>query len=278
MILFSFFLNQFSIFDINYQKNFINKINLDLNCNFLIKNSKKLQSICKCYLLVDCNLNIEYPNIYLNLSQRLSKKEVKVFSIGFRSNLKLFKYLGFSLDILINILEGKHEICRELKTNKNFILIFGKNFFLKNSHFLIFNFIKYNYKKLIDIVYPFNPTLINFFEIFGNINQFSKNYKILYLYNTKNFLTNLSYNKNKLFIIYHGSHKTSDSLKADLILPLNIFYEKKNKFINIFGYFKKSNKIVDYFLYLDDYILINELKLFEYLIPKKKYLKNFFII
>jgi len=270
--------NQYALSNITCYKNVFNSLNYDLNSNFLtgkLCTTGIINNIV--YILIDCNLYEENSSLFIKLNKKIKNKEVDVFSIG--SKCKFFKNLGSSLSILINILEGKHEICKKLKFNRKFFLIFGKNYFLNKNNSIIISFIKNNYKSFIEILILYNLNLINFFEVFGNIkNSLLKNYKILYLYNTKNYIKYLNKitDSSKLFIIYHGTHITNDSIRSDLIIPSNEFYEKKNKYIDLYGNIKKSNQIINYFLFSFDNLLFDESELFRYLIPNWKKLNKFF--
>lgn len=178
---------------------------------------------------------------------RLQKGNIEIASIGPKYDYTYpVTNLGSNLNILYNIIQGKHDFCKKLKKAKNPVIIIGSNFFnengeakfiiekLKNLSFL--NYLSFN-------VVQKQSSYINFLEIFNKKNNYENNLSNLYyLFNT-NINKNLNdkiFNSNN-FIIYQGHHFTLDAQKANIIIPGLTFLEKEGIYINIEGFIQKNN-------------------------------------
>ena len=104
------------------------------------------------------------------------------------------KHLGSSLNILIDIITGKHFFCKEIKKAKNPLIIVGENIlYQKNGYYLIRKLKNLSVLKKKINFFNTKTSLINFFEINFFNKTLKKNIsKTYYLYNT-NFLLKIIY-------------------------------------------------------------------------------------
>lgn len=270
----SCFLNSKGIKDLQYCLNLNDKINGDFCSDYLING--KIDS--GLFFLVGCNLSVENSSLNRVLQDRVNRGLIDVFKLGSNSKSTYKSVdLGISFKTLIDVLEGKHSLCKKikkLKKNKKIVFFFGQEF-LKVFGNSIINFIKVYYKYIQVYRISIGNNFFNFLEITGTTFLKIENEKIIYLYNT---MYNIKNKKNK-FLIYHGHHLTADALKSDLIIPCNNFLEKRNMFINVNGEIKRNKKIINYFFNNNDKIL-NENFIFSILNNNKnnKFKKIFFYL
>jgi NADH dehydrogenase/NADH:ubiquinone oxidoreductase subunit G len=120
---------------------------------------------------------------------------------------------------------------------------FGKYIYNYNKTYLINNDNNIINNKLINEL-NFNDNTDNIlYDYLGIISEKKKiSYNLLYLINTinNNFIQE-DYN----FIIYQGTHYVLDSFKANLLLPIASFVEDSLLYINIQGYFQRTNKAIN---------------------------------
>jgi len=262
------------------------KLNNDLESNFQLNMlSKNDESLSKYNLYVLIANNPRYENYLLNLNlrQRFLKGNFKCFVLGSIINLTFpVNFLGTKLNILKNITEGNHLLCRNLKSANNSTLIFNTEMFKRTDGNNIFEMIKFlNNSNLLGRVW--NPSVSNsslyetglqminkFYHVtLKDLSQFSSFYFLnLTINNVSNFkkitetkLLNFNRKKyleiNKLFIDQTSSNKSDNSIfyKKKYILnnkntnkyfylPTKMFYENEENFINTEGLIKHTSKLI----------------------------------
>jgi hypothetical protein len=151
-----------------------------------------------------------------------------LIQIGSNVNNKVL-HIGISSIILQLLLSGRS--------------FFGNNLFIYKKINLFTNNNINIYNQLIDqyiIDINSDSLLYNYIGIISE--KKNKINNILYLLNTLDITDKLiNYN----IIIYQGTHFVSDSSKANLILPVASFVEDSLLYINIQGFFQKTNKALN---------------------------------
>jgi NADH dehydrogenase/NADH:ubiquinone oxidoreductase subunit G len=254
------------------------KINLnnDLEFNFLLNKKSgptKINKSSLC-LIVSNNPRFEGSALNLNLRQRLLKGNFKCLIIGSSMDLTYsIEFLGqTSAKILKAIAEGVHFVCQDFKYSKNPILILNTELFKRNDS-----------KNLNQILWYLNnlnkPTWFNtlnasLFETGTqyinktttlnqvDLTQFSSIYFInLTTYSNifinKILKTNLIYLKfivpwigkvylNQNYYENFNFHSKYFTKKFDkyLYLPIKMFFETKDTFLNTEGLIKNSNELI----------------------------------
>jgi NADH-quinone oxidoreductase chain G len=242
--------NKLGIFNIFYEKYLNNnklKINSDITSNYLFNsNLKSINNFDLC-LIINSDIRKENSILNIHLINNLKNGDFDIAYIGNKVNYTYpVEHLGLSLDILFNIISGKHFFCKKLKKAKNPLIIIGENTLNnKNGYYLIEKLKNLSFLNIKNINFLNSKTsLINFFEINFLSSKLKKNNtNILYLYNT-NLQEKLKNEKNK-FIIYQGHHFTEDAQKSNLILPGLTFLEKSGTYINLEGTIQKNDKILN---------------------------------
>lgn len=241
-------LNKLGIFNINYE-NFLNnnkfKLNADITSNFLFQNNLKSINESDLCLIINSDIRQEGSILNIHLINKLKKGNFKVAYIGNKVDFTFpINNLGLTLETLIQIIQGKHIFCKNLKKAKKPIIIFGENILnSKNGYFLISKLKKLSFLNKNINFFNSKSSLINFLEInFFNSKLYSKKFKIYYLYNT-NFKNKLKSKNN--FIIYQGHHFTEDAQNSDLILPGLTFLEKNGTYLNVEGFIQKNKQILN---------------------------------
>lgn len=243
------FFNKLGISNVVYEKYLKNqniKINSDLTSNFLFNNTLKSIEDSDLCLIINSDIRQEASILNIHLINRLKKGNFKVAYIGNKVDFTYpVQHLGLTLDVLIQIITGKHSFCKKLKQAKNPIIIVGENIINQKNGFNLMMKLK-NVSFLRNKINFLNTqtTLNNFFEItFTKSKQVFNSSKIYYLFNT-NLQNTLKLKKND-FVIYQGHHFTKDAQKANLILPGLTFLEKKGTYINIEGFIQKNDQILN---------------------------------
>ena len=192
----------------------------------------KISEIDLCLLLF-CDPRKESALLNLTLRAAQKKNNMKIFSIG--PNLDLtypIITLGLNLHVLLKILEGKHNFCKEILNAKGFTIIVGSNIFrIPNATQIIQ---KLQNKFTVNLL-NFEPGFLNFNELFQSKNTIKTNGQLLFLYNTDS--SNLTLNS---FAIYFGHHFTQNAQDSNLILPCTTFLEKSSYFLTLEHKFQQT--------------------------------------
>lgn len=241
-------LTKFGILNVHYET-FLTKninINSDLTSNFLFNKTLKSIEESDLCLIINSDIRAEGSILNIHLINRLKKGNFKIAYIGNKTNFTYpIQHLGLTFKTLINIFLGKHSFCKDLKKSKKPLIFIGENILnQKNGFYFLSKF--NNLSCLKNNINFFNSkmSLINFFEItFSKFNNFSKNSKVYYLFNT-NLQNKLKIPKES-FIIYQGHHFTQDAQNSNLILPGLTFLEKKGIYINLEGIIQQNEQILN---------------------------------
>lgn len=223
-------------------------LNSDLRTNYLM--NTKLNDIdnTDLCLLVGTNPRLEAPALNLKLRKKVLKDDIKILSLGYNSNLTFDQIsVGNTAKILINLIEGKHQICRNIVNAQTPSIYIGFNALstVNSSLFQhikpIFN--KYNWNGY-NIVHQ-NSTSVSGLELncINNINEDRIHDKrLLYIYNCDEIIVNKN---NCDFIIYQGHTADNTAKNADLILPGSTLFEKNGTLINNEGIKQSINFCVN---------------------------------
>ena len=241
--------NKLGISNICYERFFNNKsiqINSDLTSNFLFTNSlKSIEDFDLC-LIIGSDIRAEGSILNIHLINRLKRGNFKIAYIGNKIDFTYpIQHLGLNLNVLKNIILGKHSFCKNLKKSKKPLIIVGENILNQKNGFSFISKLN-SLLTLRNNINFFNSqtSLINFFEInFLNIQSFFNIPKLYYLFNT-NLQNNLKLS-DKDFIIYQGHHFTKDAQKSNLIIPGLTFLEKNGLYINLEGLIQKNEQILN---------------------------------
>lgn len=249
LFLFKKNLNKLGINNIFYEKYLKKKslkIDSDLTSNFLFNTTLKSIENSDLCLIINTDIRKEGSILNIHLINRLKKGNFKIAYVGNKINYTFpIKHLGNSLNILYQIIIGKHSFCKEIKKAKNPLIIVGENIlYQKNGYFLIEKLKSFSFLKKKLHFFNTKSSFINFFEInFFDKKIQKKVVNLTYLFNT-NLQNKLKKQQNE-FIIYQGHHFTEDAQKADLILPGLSFLEKKGTYLNVEGLIQNNDQILN---------------------------------
>ena len=274
-----------------------NKNNTDFleNCNFneVLSNIDKYDTC----LLLGTNTRLESSIYNLKILNQVKKNKLKVYYIGPKVSLNYkAKHLGNSLNILMNISEGKHSFCKILKKSSKPLIIYGNNILeRKDYNELFFKNILLNLKNTLlsikilntdtsDInclnlnIKPAKNSIFNFNK--NNGLNICNNIDVLYLIGVDTLPFTIP---EHTFVIYQNSHGNKIAQKADLILPSEAIFEKESTYCNIEGRVQKSYKVINNINAKKDSNIINFLYKFlikdvykKSLLPKPFNIKNTF--
>ena len=260
------------------------KIFNNLESNFqlnLITNKIKLNLSTFC-LIISNNPRYEGHHVNLNLKKRFSNGNFECYVIGSLINLTFFTFfLGSSIKTFINVIQGKHLICKKLKLKKKPSLILNTNFFKRDDNFTYLNILQIlqqskvlstNWSGINILNYNLSENginstlkfkilqfkdLLNFSSLYflnlgaNNIFELKKliNNKLLCYYSKDNKINN----NNKLpeFLIINQTQPFFDKLNyLDIIkdnyffIPNSMIYNNENTFINAKGGFCTTTKLI----------------------------------
>ncbi len=239
----------------NYESRSDNRfINTSKRENYLFNSS--INGIEEADLIFIAGANPRYEATILNARIRKAflNNNTKIISLNDVGDLTYpYQSLDGQTQTLNNILEGNHDISKEIINSKKPIIIIGESLLrLKSSEFL-FNKIKEFLSKNNKISDEWNS--LNILSIdaatVGNIDlgiiNNEKNlisdlkehkFDIVYLAGQDN----LEFDKKDEFIIYQGSHGDKGAESADIILPGAAYTEQDGYFTNLEGKIQKAYK------------------------------------
>ncbi len=222
--------------------------------NYLFNSS--INGIEEADLIFIAGANPRYEATILNARIRKAylSNNTKIISLNDVGDLTYpYQSLDGQTQTLNNILEGNHDISKEIIDSKKPIIIIGESLLrLKSSEFL-FNktkeFLSKNNKisdewNSLNILSTDAATVGNFdLGIINNENNLISDLKehkfdILYLIGQDN----LEFDKRNEFIIYQGSHGDRGAESADIILPGAAYTEQDGYFTNLEGKIQKAFK------------------------------------
>ena len=249
-----FLANLLGIKNFGFPRNF--SFNFDFSKNFLCNtplNDVEQSDLC---LLVGVNPRYEASMLNLKLRKRFRQGLYKATSIGVpHDQTYKTKVLGISPYTLIEISEGKHSLCKDLRTAKKPLIIYSsslaerKDFYgLEKALELIENSIKtktIGWKSLSFLNQESNQ--VGAFEIGINKLDFTKikNQSLCILLGSfreeelGKIVKEVTSDTKLVFIGTNGCEFTA---KANIILPTTTFLEKEEQYINLEGRVQTTQK------------------------------------
>jgi len=243
-----------------YQRPFF--FSSDFFDNFIFGSSYKNFSIIDFLILVNLNTRLESPLLNLQIKKIFYRNSLMVCSVGHLTNLGFECFnLGNDLTSLVNILKGRHLICKKFIKSRHPMLLFGEKFFFNKKGYEVFyffyNFFKQIFKysaapKFIFQVLTSSVGLLNNMAVstnrkFKNISLFQKRSNKRYmclLLNTDEIEENFKFLQQD-YIIYLGHNGDASLNNADLILPTLNYLEKKSTHINTEGRIQVAQYVMD---------------------------------
>ncbi|MDA9697503.1 NADH-quinone oxidoreductase subunit NuoG [Candidatus Pelagibacter sp.] len=239
----------------NYESRPDNRfINTSKRENYLFNSS--INGIEEADLILIAGSNPRYEATILNARIRKAylNNNTKIISLNDVGDLTYpYQSLDGQTQTLNNILEGNHDVSKEIIKSKKPIIIIGESLLrLKSSEFL-FNktkeFLLKNNKisdewNSLNILSTDAATVGNIdLGIINNENNLIRDIKehkfdIVYLMGQDN----LEFDKKNEFIIYQGSHGDKGAESADIILPGAAYTEQDGYFTNLEGKIQKAYK------------------------------------
>ncbi len=239
----------------NYESRSDNRfINTSKRENYLFNSS--INGIEEADLIFISGANPRYEATILNARIRKAylNNNTKIISLNDVGDLTYpYQSLDGQTQTLNNILEGNHEVSKEIINSKKPIIIIGESLLrLKSSEYL-FNktkeFLSKNNKisdewNSLNILSTDAATVGNIdLGIINNENNLISDLKehkfdIVYLVGQDN----LEFDKKDEFIIYQGSHGDKGAESADIILPGAAYTEQDGYFTNLEGKIQKAYK------------------------------------
>jgi NADH-quinone oxidoreductase chain G len=255
------FLNELGSNNIQYSNNLF-RLNVDIplfyKFNSTIKNIEQSDLI----LLIGVNPRFEASMVNVRIRKQYMRYNIPVALVGNAVDLTYpHLHLGTSTKTLIQIAEGKHLFCKDLRAAKNPLVICGTEFLQRRDSEALINVTRFlaqnifahlenenNYNILASSVGFINgcelaiqPGIRSKLHLLNNKRQFID---LLYLMNLDHFNNNKwidfeSKNiRTKVFV--QDSHITNSLKSADFIIPTKTPYEKTSLFSNIEGRIQKS--------------------------------------
>lgn len=262
---------KFSFF--NLRKSHNSNTCIDFESNLQINSATNPEALEKADLCLLLGSNPRYEGSHLNLKlkKRLSKGNFRIFKFGNLDNLTFpVKSLGNNTKTLKSIIEGNHEICRDIKEAKNVLVILNSDIYARTDTKTINNLIKTltinttlqtnvwnGFNVLNNSLNAVGVNTLNNFKSFTSKDLFESN--SLYFINTDisktkiakfielkllNYLTNSNVNKTIIEQNNKTNTKFKSKLYSHLYLPNNVFFETTGSYINTEGFLKKTVKIV----------------------------------
>ncbi len=239
----------------NYESRSDNRfINTSKRENYLFNSSINGIEEADLILIVGANPRYEATILNARIRKAYLKNNTKIISLNNVGDLTYpYQSLDGQTHTLNNILEGNHDVSKEIINSKKPIIIIGESLLrLKSSEFL-FNktkeFLSKNNKisdewNSLNILSTDAATVGNIdLGIINNENNLISDLKehkfdIVYLVGQDN----LELDKKDEFIIYQGSHGDKGAESADIILPGAAYTEQDGYFTNLEGKIQKAFK------------------------------------
>ena len=255
----------------------------DLESNFQLNtaaqsNKLKFSTLC---LLVATNSRYEGYRLNLNLRQRFLKGNFKCLKLGSHTDLTFPSFgVGTNFVILKEIAEGNNFVCQDFKTSTNPLIIFGNEFYKRaDSKNITQMFKQINiFNQTWNGLNTLNSTLAetgsqsiasflplkkkdfdessSFYFINLNAQTITNLVKIAEtkLLNYGSIKNTKQPDINELFLDQNSNVKNNQTFVQNLLtlkndknytfLPVKMFYENEDTFLNTEGLFKKTNKLI----------------------------------
>jgi NADH dehydrogenase (ubiquinone) Fe-S protein 1 len=218
------------------------------------------------FLLVGVNLRYEASMLNVRLRKQYMKQDIKIGLVGNPVPLTYpYLHLGSTTKTFVEIAEGRHPFCKQLRSAKNPIVIFGTEFLqrkdskalLNVSRFLgkfsILQLKNYNgYNTLHTNVGQMNSCELGAFPgTRSNLHLYNRDKKktdILFLFENENFdfskFIKKKNNKQSTKVIVQNSHKLNSLSNVDFLIPSTAPFEKNSLLVNAEGRTQQSFKAI----------------------------------
>jgi len=209
-------------------------------------------------LLIGTNPRLEATILNARIRKTYVQKNIKIYSIGNRSDLTYpYTDIGSNTSAIKEIIDGSNKLSENLKNSKKPMIIIGESALYGEGGQYIFeslkqflyknNFIRKDWNALniltqqasrvgaIDLgIYSIRDKQnFLFFDKLEN-----DEFKLLYLLGADN----INFDKKDKFIVYQGSHGDKGAEIADIILPGAAYTEKNGLFVNLEGKIQNAYK------------------------------------
>lgn len=204
-------------------------------------------------LLIGANPRVSAPVLNAKIGKAVRASSMEVYAIGQIDNQTYpINNLGSDIKILSLILEGKHDLCKELEKAKNPMIIIGSAVYSRSDSLALqkliydiaikYNVIKENWNGF-NILHNHASTVgaldIGFLPKDGTIDakkmiDLAKNgeFGVIYLLSADEIdISDLE----NCFVIYQGHHGDKNASFADVILPSAAYTEKDAIYVNLEG-------------------------------------------
>lgn len=248
-------------------KNSFTNIKNDLRTDYLLNISPNNLSQVDACLVIGSNLRLEAPLLNLKFRKNVLYNNLKVYTLGYTGDLTYpVTHIGNNTKYLLNIIEGKHPICKILSSAIKPQIFVGSSLPEITSN--LFGNVPYNIN--INYINQFSTNIIDLEFNIQHRNTVNRTKKqVLYILNHDDIIIT---KQKSDFIVYQGHHGSPLSAEADLILPGSTLFEKNGTLINIQGLQQNIN-----FCVKPPALARNDWKIFEALINffglKSNYLK-----
>ena len=254
------FLNELGSNSIQYSNNLF-KINVDIPLFYEFNTKIKQIEESDLILLVGVNPRTEASMVNVRIRKQYMRHNINIGLVGSPVDLTYpYLHLGTTTKTLIQIGEGKHPFCKQMRQAKRPLIIYGTEFLQRRDSGALMNIIRFIAKNIFAHSFKENNLSLLHSSV-GFMNQCSlginpgirsklylqntkPNFDVLFLSNVNNFDNNkwITF-KNKLertTVFLQDSHITTAYKYADFILPVTTGYEKSAYFSNTEGLVQKT--------------------------------------
>lgn len=205
-------------------------------------------------LLLVIDLNLRFENPILNSivrKQILKRSDLKIFSLGSPLSYNIYiKHLSNNINILKNIVNGKHKFNLIFKKAIKPLILFGDSFFKRQDSFNFFSWTKklqlLNNKAIFTHLVN-NIAKLSYDElgtISSNLHYVNNDLIINFNIGGHKNVKNNKYIKNSI-LIYQSSNYSDVALISDIILPEASFIEKESLFFTLNNGLSTTKKVYD---------------------------------
>jgi len=229
-----------------------NRLNLDSRRNYSFNSTISGIEEADICVLIGTNIRLEMPLLAARLRKEERERGMPIVSIGNPMEDYLnSSHLGNSGKSLLNILEGRHPLCKSLRSAKKPMFIIGTHGMQLNEvnslKTAINSLEKYVNLKTEDwdgVNYvQLGGNQVGLYDLgIGSEEVVEKKNKVLYLLGVNSLEIN---EEDYDFIIYQGDYGNELADKADFILPGCNFIEKEGTYVNMEGR-AQNGKLVFY--------------------------------
>jgi hypothetical protein len=250
--------------------------NVDLESNFQINQCNNDSFLFKSNfcLLIGSYIRYEGPSFNLKLRQRSLRSQFKLLSLGCFMDLTIPSMsLGSNTDTLKSLFEGKNLLCLDLVQSKNPFIVCSNELFKRHDNkaliwgfnylnkFLTKNYISLNVLNSsindvgLNTVFKFLP--LNSSDLNNSEGLYFINSNVPAVCNTKKLVEIKMlkfFNSTPSFLAQNISYQGNSSVRLDSItnklsteyshLPVQLFFESNDTFIDTEGFVKRTTRIV----------------------------------